>query len=201
MAKTKAKVIDRPLDKISGNVKKTAWAAAIESLVILAFGILLVAWPDATINIIGNILGVIFIVSGIYKIISFFIARGQYDMFNDDLLIGTVALLIGIAIMIMGEGIANVFRIIIGIWIIYESLTRINAAIKLHAAGISAWCYELILALIMMVAGVFITFNTGAVVQLIGAMMIASGIMSIVGDFIFIHNVNTIVDAVKSIGK
>ena len=128
----KVEVIKRPIEKISWSLKKSAWSAAIESIVIMIFGILLVAWPDVTIIVAANILGAIFIISGIYQIINYFVVKGQNDFFNNGLLSGTVALLVGIAAIVIGEDIAGIFRVIIGIWMIYESLVRVNTAIKLH---------------------------------------------------------------------
>ena len=71
-----------------------------------------------------------------------------------------------------------------------------NTAIKLHAANIAAWKYILILALIMLVVGVFITFFTGAVVALIGWTMVVTGVIGIVGDVMFIQYVNAIIDKI-----
>lgn len=191
---SKAEIIKRPIEQIGWNIKKSAWSAAIESLVIMVFGILLVAWPDVTVLVVANVLGAIFIVSGIYQIINYFVVKGQQDFFNNGLLTGVLSLLIGIAAIVMGEEIANVFRIIIGIWMIYESLVRVNTAIKLHAAGLKIWSYILIIALVMLVLGVFVTFNSGAVVQLIGWMMILTGIIGIVGDILFIQQVENVVN-------
>lgn len=191
---SKVEVIKRPIEKISWSLKKSAWSAAIESIVIMIFGILLVAWPDVTIIVAANILGAIFIISGIYQIINYFVVKGQNDFFNNGLLSGTVALLVGIAAIVIGEDIAGIFRIIIGIWMIYESLVRVNTAIKLHSAGIKVWSYILIIALVMLALGIFVTFNTGAVVQLIGWMMIITGIIGIIGDAMFIQQVNTVVE-------
>ena len=191
---SKVEIIKRPIEKIGWDLKKSAWSAAIESLAIMIFGILLVSWPDITIIVIANILGAIFIVSGIYQIINYFVVKGQNDFFNNGLLSGIVALLIGIAAIVIGEDIANVFRIIIGIWMIYESLVRVNTAIKLYSTGIKVWKYILIIALAMLVPGIFVTFNTGAVVQLIGWMMIITGIVGIVGDTMFIQQINTVVE-------
>ena len=55
------------------------------------------------------------------------------------------------------------------------------------------------LALAMLVVGVFITFFEGAVVTLIGWMLILSGVIGIIGDVMFIQNVNSLVD--KLTGK
>lgn len=195
MPKTpKAEIIRRPIERISADIKKSAWSAAVESLVILIFGILMVVWPDITIIVIANILGVIFIISGIYQVINYFVVKGQNDFFNNSLLSGVLALLVGIAALVIGEDLANVFRIIIGIWMIYESLVRMNTAIKLHSVGVKSWSYVLIIAICMLAVGIFVTFNTGAVITLIGWMMILSGIFGIVGDIMFIQHVNAVAD-------
>ena len=191
---SKVEIIKRPIEQVSGNLKKSAWLAAVESLIIMIFGIFLVVWPDVTILVISNVLGAIFIIGGIYRIINYFVVKGQNDFFNNDLLSGVLFLLIGIAAIVIGEDIANIFRIIVGIWMIYESLVRVNTAIKLHAAGIKVWSYILVIALVMLALGIFVTFNTGAVVQLVGWMMILTGLIGIVGDIMFIQQVNTVVD-------
>jgi uncharacterized membrane protein HdeD (DUF308 family) len=118
--------------------------------------------------------------------------QGQKDFFNNNLLSGTVSALIGIAALIAGPNIANVFRVVVGIFLIYDSLVRINSAIKLHAVGINAWSYVLIVSLIVMVLGIVVCFNDTATI--IGWMMIASGIVSMVGDVIFIQYVGKLAD-------
>ena len=112
------------------------------------------------------------------------------------MLFGIVSTLIGIAALVMGQELAGVFRVIIGIWLTYESLVRMNTAIKLNAAGIVIWKYVLILALVMLVLGIFITFNSGAVVELIGWTMVITGLIGIVDDVMFIQYVNKIVEKV-----
>lgn len=189
-----AEIIKKPIENISTDLKKSAWSAIIESILIIIFGILMVVWPDITTTVIANVLGGIFIVNGIYQIINYFVVKGQTDFFNNGLLIGVISLLVGIAAILIGENIAQVFRIIIGIWMIYEALVRMNTALKLHTAGIKAWSYILIIAICMLVVGIFVAFNTGAVIQLIGWMMILSGIFGIVGDAIFMQYVSKLTD-------
>lgn len=194
----KAEMIKRPIEQVGATLKKSAWGSVVESLLIMIFGILMVAWPNITTIVIANILGAIFIVNGIYQIINYFVVKGQHDFFNNGLLIGVISLLVGIAAILIGSDIAQVFRIVIGIWMVYEALVRMNTAIKLHAAGIKAWSYILILAICMLVVGIFVTFNAGAVIQLIGWMMIITGIFGIVGDVVFIQHINTVTDTLTS---
>ena len=191
---SKAEIIKRPIEQVGIDVKKSAWSAVIESLVILILGILLIVWPDTMIKIISYIVGAFFIVKGGFQVISYFMENGQNDFFNNKLLSGVVSILIGITALVIGEDIANIFRVIIGVLIIYESLVRVSTAIQLHAASIDIWKYVLIIALIMMVLGVFVTFNSGAVVTIIGWMMVVTGLIGIVGDVMFIQHVNTIIE-------
>ena len=200
MAKAeKAEIIKHPVEQISGDVKQSAWVAIIESLATIILGIFLIAFPDAVIKVIAYIVGIFLVIKGAYQIINYFVVKGQNDYFNNNLLFGIISGLVGIAALVMGEEIAGVFRVVIGIWIIYESLVRVNTAIKLHAAGVEAWKISLVLALAMLVVGVFITFFEGAVVTLIGWMLILSGVIGIIGDVMFIQNVNSLVD--KLTGK
>ena len=188
----KVEIIKRPIEQIGGDIKKAAWSSVIESLAILILGILFIAWPDMMVKIISYIVGVFFIVKGTYQIINYFVEKGQNDFFNNGLLMGVVSALIGVAALVMGEDIANIFRIVVGIFIIYESLVRINTAIKLSAAGVGIWKYILLLSTIILVLGIFVTFND--VTMVIGWMMIVSGIIGIIGDTLFIQQVNNVVE-------
>ena len=191
---SKVEIIKRPLEQVSGDLKKTAWSAIIESLALVILGILFITLQNTMVQVLAYIVGVFFIVKGGFQIITYFMEKGQNDFLNNGLLSGVVSVLIGVAALVIGEDIANVFRVIIGIIIIYESLVRINTATKLAAAKIPVWKYILIISLIMLVLGVFVTFYEGAVVVLVGWMMIVTGLVGIVGDVMFIQHVNQIVD-------
>ncbi|MDO4752697.1 MAG: DUF308 domain-containing protein [Candidatus Saccharibacteria bacterium] len=201
MAKPKAEVIKRPVEQVGGNLKKVAWSSIIESLALIILGILFIVWPSTTIKILAYFIGVFFIVKGGFQVIMYYYEKGQYDFFNNGLLFGVISILLGVAALVIGEDIAAIFRVVIGVIIIYESLVRINTAIKLSSIGVKSWIYVVILALIMMALGIIIICNKGAVVEMIGGFMIATGIIGIVGDFMFIQHVNTVVDKIADIEK
>lgn len=191
---TKAEIIKRPIEQVSGDLKKTAWSAIIESLALIILGILFLVLQDSMIKILAYIVGAFFIIKGGFQIITYFMEKGQNDFFNNGLLSGVVSVLIGITSLLIGEDIASVFRVVIGVIIIYESLVRINTATKLANAKINAWKTIMLLALCMLVIGIFVTFYSGAVITLIGWMMILTGVVGIIGDAMFIQHVNAVVD-------
>lgn len=192
MAKTE--IIKRPIEQVGSDIKKSAWSAALESLILIILGILFLIWPDAMIKILAYVVGIFFIVKGGFQVITYFMEKGQTNFFDNRLLFGIISILIGVTALVIGDKIAGVFRVIVGILIIYESLVRINTAIKLSNAGVSSWKYILIIALIMLVLGIFVTFNSGAIVALIGGIMVITGIIGIVGDAMFIQQINTVIE-------
>lgn len=191
----KAEIIKHPVEQVGSNIKKLAWSAVMESLALIILGVLFIVLQDTIVKILAYLIGVFFLVKGGFQIISYYMEKGQNDLFNNGLLSGVISVLIGVALLLVGEDIANVFRVVIGVIIIYESLVRINTASKLSVAKINAWKYILVVALIMLVIGIFVTFNSGAVITLVGWMMIISGIIGVVGDTVFIQYVNKVVDA------
>ena len=198
---SKVEIINRPIEKIGGEIKKNAWSSTIESLAIIILGVLFIAWPETMAKVVSYVVGAVLIIRGGLQVISYFMEKGQKDFFNNNLLYGVVAIILGIVALVVGQDIANVFRIVVGIWLIYESLVRVNTAMKMSSAGISTWKYVLVLALAIMVLGVFVTFND--VSTIIGWMMIAAGVISIVSDVMFIQHINTLIDklTVKSSSK
>lgn len=191
---SKAEIIKRPIEKVGSDIKRSAWSAVIESLALIVLGILFIILQETMVRVLAYIIGVFFIVKGGFQIVTYFMEKGKNDFFNNNLLSGVVAILIGVAALVVGEDIATVFRVILGIIIIYESLTRINTALKLASANIDTWKYILIVALLILIIGIFITFNSGAVITLIGWMMILTGVIGIIGDVMFIQHVNSLVE-------
>ena len=189
----KAEVIKQPIEKVGKSFKQSAWMSIFESFITIVLGIFLVVWGDIVIKIVTCVAGVFLVIKGAYQIINYFIVKGQNDLFNNSLLAGIISLLLGIIAIVMGDGVASIFRIAIGIWIIYESLVHMGAAIKLHAAELDTWRYLLLLSIVMLAVGVFVTFFEGAIATLIGWMMILGGIIGAIGDVMFIQHVDTLV--------
>jgi len=172
--------------------KKSGWISILESIIFAIIGMVLIKNPTGVVKVISYILGGLFIIAGLYKIIRYGISKGKYDFYNNDFIYGVLAIVIGIVTMVYSSTIGAFFRIMIGVWIIYSALMRFGLAIKLKRMNLKIWIWSLGLALIMFILGLFITLNSGAVVVTIGVMMIISAVIDIVEDIIFIKNVNQI---------
>ena len=195
---SKVEIIKHKSNSIDNTLKKTAWASIAGSLALIIVGVLLITCADVIVKIIAYIIGVFFVIKGGCQIVNYFLSKGQNDFLNNELLIGIISTLVGIVALVVGPELLGVFRIIVGIWAIYEALSRINIAIKLHAANITVWRYILALAILMLVLGVFITFSEGAVFTLIGWLMVITGVVGIIGDAMFTQYIS---QAAENINK
>lgn len=172
--------------------KRSGWISILESVVLAILGAILIWKPAEMVKLVSCILGVIFIGVGIYKVINYILAKGKYDFFNYDLIYGLMAIVIGIVTISYSNIIGSIFRIIIGIWIIYNSFIRMGLSVKLKKLTLDIWIYILIIAIMMFICGLYITMNSGAVIVTIGIAMIVSSIMDIIEDIIFMKNVKEI---------
>lgn len=174
------------LEKI---LKKSGWISIAGSIIFGMIGAILIWKPEGTIKWISYLLGTIFILAGIYKIIGYANSKGKYDLYNYGMIYGMMAIVIGIVTIAYSSTIASILRIIIGVWIVYSSFIRISSALKLRAAQVKAWTYCLGLAIIMLIGGLYIIIHAGTIIMTIGIIMVIYAIMDVIEDIIFMKNV------------
>lgn len=168
-------------------LKKSGWTDIVISLIFVIFGIMLISRPEAIVSIISIVLGGIFIVMGILKVIDYY-SNGKQDSYL--IAISVVMILVGIIIMFCADIILSVFRILIAIWIIYSGIMNLQTAIVWKDYKSRLWLITLLLAIVTIIVGVYILANTGAILQTIGIAILVYGIANIIESFIFIKKVD-----------
>ena len=82
-------------------------------------------------------------------------------------------------------------RILIGIWIVYSGCMRLGLAIKLQKFDSDSriWIPGLIIAIAMLICGLYIITSQGAIMMTIGIIMVAYAVMDIIEEVIFMKNI------------
>ena len=173
-------------------LQKSGWVSIIESLVFAILGIVLVWKPAGLVTAISYVTGSIFIAVGVIKIINYVQANKKSDLYNYELLYGIMTAIIGIVIIVHADILSTIFGIIIGMWIVYSSIVRAFAALKLKEENSKIWIYSLVLAAIMCLCGLYIIFDAGMVIRTIGIIMIIYAIIDIIENILFINNVKKV---------
>ena len=172
------------LEKI---LKRASWSDVVISGVFVLFGLLLVTNPGVVTTMLSVILGGIFVALGAFRIIEY-VSKGKEDTYL--LGIGAVAILAGIVIMFATGIILSLFRIIIGIWIIYTGVMNLQTAISWKDYQSRLWLGTLIGSIITIIAGIYVLANSGAIIETIGWIIIVYGVIDIIERVIFIKNVD-----------
>lgn len=171
-------------------LKKTGVTSLVTSIIFAILGIILIANPEGTIKFIAIILGVLFGLVGLYKIVNYIENKGKYDFYNNDIAYGVIAIVLGIVTICYSTQIGAIFRIIIGLWIVYSAILRINLSIKLKTIASNVWIYSLIIALIMAFCGIFIIYNSGAVIVTLGIVVVIYSVLDAIESIMFLNNVS-----------
>lgn len=172
-------------------LKKSSWTDIVISFIIILFGIMLIARPDSIMSTISIILGSICVILGVLRLIDYF----SSDRKNNYLLaMGIIAIIAGIIIMFCADIILSIFRILIAIWIIYSGIMNLRTAIIWKDYKSKLWLFSLILSILTIIAGIYILVNTGAMLQIIGSIIVVYGIIDIIENIIFIKKVDNYIE-------
>ena len=170
---------------------KTGWLSLVESLIFAIIGIVLIQNPEGSIKVISYILGIGFIVIGVYKILAHLASKEQGNLYDYSIIYGIMAIVIGIVMIIFSGAISTLFGVIVGIWIIYSAILRASSSIRLKDLNSSKiWIFSLILSVLMLVCGIYIVANASKIAAAIGVFILIYAIIDIIENVIFLRNVN-----------
>ena len=174
-------------------LKKAGWTSVITSLVFGIIGLIMIFYPRTTMQFISTVLGIFFIIVGIVKIINYFVSKGNSTLFTNDIAWGLIAVILGLVTMVYSSTIENIFRIMIGIWIIYSGFTRFTLSFRLKGVNDKVWALVLVLAVLMVIGGLYVTFYPGALILTLGVIILIYAIMDLIESFIFMRNMKDII--------
>lgn len=186
--------VERGEENMKDMLKRTAIISMLTSIVFAILGIVMITNPETTIAIVVSVLGITIIVIGLEKIISYLVLKESKDFYNHELIYGIIAILFGILIMTQSNMFATIVKIIIGIWIAYAGLLKINFAFKLKNAKLKSWTVVMVLSTISLLAGILVMFiNTSSIVIITAIVMIVYAVSNLIDEIIFIRNIDKVI--------
>lgn len=140
-------------------LKKETIINLITSIVFLIIGVILYINPVTTISVMTYFIEALLIITGIITIINYIKVDVKHDVFSLGFVHGVVCILISIFLIVNPKIIATILPIVIGIWMVFGSLTRIQVAIKLSAWGSKTSIWNIVFAVIMFLLGIVFICN------------------------------------------
>lgn len=166
----------------------------IISVLLCAAGIMLIAFPRLSAQMIAAVCGILLIISGALRLIGYF-SKDLYRLaFQYDLALGILTVAVGIIVLLHPSGTAKLISIALGISVLADGLFKIQISVDSRRFGLRRWWLILALALLTGAAGLLLIFypseSSVILTILLGISLLAEGIL----------NIGTMLIAVKIIG-
>ena len=177
-------------------LNKTANSFIISSVLVLVVGLVMVIFPEISMETIGIIAAAYMITHGIVLIYLEILANKYYLPF-DGILPGVFSILMGVVLCYKPSILPVVFTIIFGLWIIASSINFIKVALHLRNTRLP-WVQILIFGILDLIIGIVLLINPFASTV---SIVVFTGIMLIVHSVINIIDMSIIKKDVKEISK
>jgi uncharacterized membrane protein HdeD (DUF308 family) len=167
--------------KAASGLSKIKWAYVVISVFLMALGICTFIWPEITAGTICSAMGAAAIVFGIIRIITYFMREVRGVALNYDFSIGALAVVAGIILLITKSRVVDLLQIVIGVYLVVDSVFKLQTALDAKRLGVSGWWISLILTAACLALGIVLIVKIGSnlLMVLIGAALIADGLQNL----------------------
>lgn len=143
---------------------KKWWVLAVNGLIALLLGILIISIPATTLIIIGKYFGLVILVGGLILLSTVFYNIKKEKSYGLILIESVIIIILGILILIYTRKTLEIFVILIGIWAIIIGISQLAILIdkNYYTSGKYLFLFN---GLLTVVLGVFMLFNPFAMGQ------------------------------------
>lgn len=160
----------------------------IISVLMLLVSLCLILSPFGSAVTVIWMFGIFTMVDGIIHMVSYFSAKYDIGFANFEFAEGIMELLAGFLIYICASDLVLFMPIVIGAWIILNSITKMQISLNMRNFEGSGWVLVLILSIITLFIGVFIILNQFP--------EFVSVTITILGIFLAVYEVINIIEAI-----
>ncbi len=163
--------------------KKLKWNLILMSLLYLGLGIFLLLVPGTALNVVCYALGAVVLICAVVQLVRYFaVERGIFQS-QLTLISGLVCLALGAFLIIRSDIVVRILPSVFGLFVIFDSLGRIQNALELRRCNYESWKGFLALALLSVVLGVVMIMNPfgtmETLVMAIGVILIVEGTLNL----------------------
>lgn len=149
------------------------------SIVMVALGLILFLWPGKTLELAAKILGIALLVGAAVSVFSWYRDRHVVGRGYGTLALGGVCAIAAVVVLAAPKGVITLLPKLIGLAVLVNGLLNLAQAMDLRRMGGSSWTSSLIMAVLTVLAGLFLllfAFSAmKAAVMVIGAIFVYNG--------------------------
>ncbi|MCM1052513.1 MAG: DUF308 domain-containing protein [Ruminococcus sp.] len=184
------------LERISLDFSKIILSNIVLYILFLIVGLSIYLKPLIALNTVGIIIGIAFIILGLFDIYEY-LMRVVTPIFTYRIFLGVLTIILGLFIILNPFKLIKVLTIGLGIYLIINALVKGLEAFKLKSYEYDGWLLMFIIAILLLIFGIFITINPMASMDIAEA----TGIFIILGSILEICNLFMLYSKAKDITK
>jgi len=150
---------DSPAADMTKRVKNVKLEIILLNVAVLLVGVIMVAFPDASAEIICRVLGIMLCAAGVYLMVSYFVRSKLVVLGSFALVQGVVLAGLGAYILIKPQFLVAIITVVLAIVLIAGGAMKLQYAMDFLRLKLSGWWFELIGAVCMIVLGVVAIAN------------------------------------------
>ena len=174
------------------------WTYVIVSVFFLALGILMIVRPETSLTMICRGLGILTAVFGAIRILQYFLRMPEGIGQRYDLAGGLFCLLIAVLLIFRAREVAAILSVIVGIFILIDSVFKLQIALDAHRTGVTSWGMMMLLACVSLLLGILLVFDTLKGQAILSIMMGAALIFDALVDLFTVFYVTRVAKNIKS---
>lgn len=166
--------------------KKIRWDSIIIAILTITVGILCVAMPENSANVLCIVFGCSLILMGASLLIKY----TAFDHFlgGSMLIIAITMIISGIFFLVYPSTIQSIITVLFGLFIVVDAISTMADSVYCGRAGISGWWVVFIISILTTCLGVAVMFsNFNAIVMFAGIALIVEGATRLITTLLFSH--------------
>lgn len=138
--------------------KKLKWDSIIVSLLTIAIGVLCIVMPSEAGDVLLIIFGAMLIAIGATLFVRFFTTDRLFA--SHIMIMAVVGIVLGVMCLVQRSALQSILTILLGLYIVIDSLSSIGDSVYLCKAKVSGWFILFLLSLLSCGLGVVVMFST-----------------------------------------
>lgn len=175
------------IEKVGDVAARYWWVLLVRGIVLVILGIMMFAWPSATVLVVALLFAIYLLIDGVMAIAQGFAERREGGSSGWLFVQGALAIIAGIVVLVWPKESAVAIVILIAIWALIAGIAAIAAGVRLRKEPGSGWGWFLTWGILAVLFGIAMLINPTAgilsLLWLVAIWAIITGVMLAVLSF------------------
>lgn len=140
-------------------LKKIYKMSLITSTLLFLFGLFLILNAEGFIKSVSTIIGIVLLLIGLFPVIDYFRNKAEGILSNISLISGIFSIVCGLMLLFNDNMLLLLIPIVIGVWMIINGINKVQIAFQIRDNNEKSWIITFIFSILIIVLGAYFIIN------------------------------------------